>query len=728
MPPLRSTCLLAALLLYSVPSAHAQSPDDRAALSRYLTSDSAAEPAAVLAGGTDSRAIQSLRLGVGHLRLARTTEGRAHLDAAQAAFDEAIYRAPDNWPWPWYGLALADLALHDAGFVVKPSVHSPAGVYYRDAAIRALGRALAADSSFPPAAALLAERLAPADDPTLTAEVRKAIRLAVVSGSAAGPAPWLVFGRMQRSLGQDDSALTAFRAYLSAGGDTAVALLEQARSLRALSDSAAAPHTYLKGAEHAGTPAGRREYRKDVAWVASLHELAALDSLPLSSVGNWLIAFWAKRDASALRAPLSRLGEHLRRWRFVFENFTVPNATPAGRGALRMALAEKSSYGGGGDAAIIDQLYGDSRLNSGAIGAEFVDDRALVYLRHGEADAVGLAPARPGGIPAAVSWQYSSPSGKLLFHFSCEAYCVLVPFPGQLDGLMALDVRYERLRLQYETGQLSRILLARLNDDIREDLIQGLSTDGFPAEFDRQLAPESQFYAVGAGTGQLLAVFALPGQHLTGIPLDAGAMGYPVTLRLIATNANGDVVRLDTLRNFRSAASLGEGQFLFGLSQLTLPAGTWDVRLLVSQPDAKAGGAIGRLGVTIPAQDALAISDLVLGRAGTGLQWNGPHGAVQLSPLDAYTQDSTVEIYYEVSGTRTATDYRTEVELKGVYGDAEGELRLGFDDRADGAIIVSRRTVSLENLDPGQYRITVTVTDQNSGRTATQTRLLNVGE
>ncbi|HEU4799409.1 MAG TPA: hypothetical protein VFS94_02130, partial [Gemmatimonadales bacterium] len=182
------------------------------------------------------------------------------------------------------------------------------------------------------------------------------------------------------------------------------------------------------------------------------------------------------------------------------------------------------------------------------------------------------------------------------------------------------------------------------------------------------------------------------------------------------------------LRNFRSADSLGKGQFLFGLSQLTLPAGTWDVRLLVTQPDADAGGAIGRLGVTIPAQGTLAISDLVLGRASTGLQWNGPHGLVHLSPLDAYSQQGEVEIYYEVSGASPNTDYRTDVELKGVYGDAEGELRLGFDDLAEGALLVSRRTVSLENLDPGQYRVTVTVTEEDTGRTATQTRLLNVVE
>ncbi|HEU4801278.1 MAG TPA: hypothetical protein VFS94_11690, partial [Gemmatimonadales bacterium] len=109
--------------------AHAQSPAARVALSRYLTADSTTEPSVALASGTRDEAMQSLWLGVEQLRLAGTDEGRAHLDAAQAAFDEAIFRAPDDWPWPWYGLALADFALDDSGFVVKPSVHQPAGVY-----------------------------------------------------------------------------------------------------------------------------------------------------------------------------------------------------------------------------------------------------------------------------------------------------------------------------------------------------------------------------------------------------------------------------------------------------------------------------------------------------------------------------------------------------------------------------------------------------------------------
>jgi hypothetical protein len=106
--------------------------------------------------GIGARALNMLCEGLIRLRPESLGTDRAVLDRAQAYFDEAIYRAPDNWPWPWYGLALTDLALDSAGYTVKPSMHQPAGMYYRDAAIRALGMALAADSGFAPAAQLLA--------------------------------------------------------------------------------------------------------------------------------------------------------------------------------------------------------------------------------------------------------------------------------------------------------------------------------------------------------------------------------------------------------------------------------------------------------------------------------------------------------------------------------------------------------------------------------------------
>jgi tetratricopeptide (TPR) repeat protein len=170
------------------PALHAQAPAARQQL--ITLHDSVARLASTedvtTIAGTERAALERnksdamllMQTGLAQLRLGQLSTDRAPLDQAQSLFDEAIYRAPDNWPWPWYGLALADLALDSTGAVVKPSMHSGAGVYYHDAALQALGKALAADSSFIPAAALLGDILLPFGERSLNDELKRAVRRA----------------------------------------------------------------------------------------------------------------------------------------------------------------------------------------------------------------------------------------------------------------------------------------------------------------------------------------------------------------------------------------------------------------------------------------------------------------------------------------------------------------------------------------------------------------------
>lgn len=737
-PPVRLTILLL-LLTSAAVQVRGQAPAERLRLvalqdsTMQIASPEAAQALAVnesvhIKRG-DANTLLLMRAGFIQLSLGRLSSSREPLDQAQSLFDEAIYRAPKNWPWPWYGLALTDLALDSGGYTVKPSMHQPAGMYYRDAAIRALGMALAADSSFAQAARLLAERLTSTTDPAVNDDVVRAIRRAA-SSVEAGPQPWLVFARMQRSLDHPDSALVAFRNYLAAGGDTAVAFIEEARSLLAAGDTAAAAPMYLRGAGHAGTGDGRAEYRRDLAWIASPVELQAFDSLPLGSIGQWVAAFWAKRDAEELRGPRERLTEHIRRWVYVHDHFTASQLGTKVALALRMPLTSREperlpsltrNFGVFAlDAADLPpgvpmspaELIQQSYLNVTTGSTEFLDDRALIYMRHGEPEKVVLSPGKPGDA-SPLSWAYDTPAdGRLVLSFKCTLYCLLVRFPISTAGLEALDPHF-------------LMPSAKLLRDIEHDLAIGLATDGFPPRFEQELAPEAQFYAVGE-PGLVLVVFALPAGKLVGQSLAHGAVGYPITLRLIATDAHGQVARVDTTRRFRSSMPLGKGQYLFGLEELRLAPGTWNVRLLVSQPGLDAGGAIGRIGVTVPAVNAFALSDLVLGREGSSLTWESPAGVVPLNPLDAFPPKGSAELYYELHGATPGTTYQTDIEVKGIYGDAKGTVHLAFNETAKAALVRTWRSIGLDQLEPGQYRITVTVTDPGTRRTAVQSRLLNV--
>jgi hypothetical protein len=306
----------------------------------------------------------------------------------------------------------------------------------------------------------------------------------------------------------------------------------------------------------------------------------------------------------------------------------------------------------------------------------------------------------------------------------------LDPRFAALEGEIRMTNPDGRSRLlSGSTSGAARRLAEAMARDGQRNITVGLSTDEFSPDFAEHIDPHVQFFAVGqpaSGTSRALAVFAFAGEQLTSSPLQDGGIVYPVSLRFIATDAEGRVVRQDTTRYFRTSAPLGAGQYLFGTEEMMLGAGTWDVRLLVTQPNADAGGALERRAVILAPGSELGLSDLVFGREGSGLSWHSPTGDVPLNPLDAYPRTGSVEVYYELSGARAGVEYRTQVELDGDAGDATGRVQLGFSEKADGPVMRLRRSVALDPLKGGQYRMTVTVTEEGTGRAVTRSRLLNV--
>jgi hypothetical protein len=101
---------------------------------------------------------------------------------------------------------------------------------------------------------------------------------------------------------------------------------------------------------------------------------------------------------------------------------------------------------------------------------------------------------------------------------------------------------------------------------------------------------------------------------------------------------------------------------------------------------------------------------------------------VPLNPLDAFPPKGSAELYYELHGATPDSTYQTDIEVKGVYGDAKGTVHLTFSEKARDSLVRARRSIGLDKLEPGQYQVTVTVTEQGTGKTAVQSRYLNVRE
>src|SRR5919197_4525013 len=345
-------------------AALAQSPVDRATLeslrdSLGLITDSAAlhrlEAATIqIAKAHRDDPVLHLRLGFIGYRLGELTKIRSHYDDAAGEFEWAAELRPD-WPYPWYGLGMAELAIGEHSSIAIENLRQMLGKDYLSKAARAFARATEADPAFASAVVDLANT-------ALTQRIRPRLEVALnaVRLAAAGPAGkhadvQLVRGRVEREAGEADSALSAFSAYLAVGGDSGVGLLELARTHYYAGHPTEGWGSYFAGARAATSALALTLYRLDLSWVDDSAELAAFDGLrDPDARGRWLEQFWTRRDVVEARDVGERLAEHYRRWFYARRNFRL--------------VSRHRHYD-------ITEVYRSDQ-------AEF-DDRGIIYLRHG---------------------------------------------------------------------------------------------------------------------------------------------------------------------------------------------------------------------------------------------------------------------------------------------------------------------------------------------------------
>ena len=675
-----------------------------------------------------------LRMGLLAYRIGEVTSGTKHFDDAAGEFEWASDLRPD-WPYPWYWLGRAELAIGESGFIPLENVREALGLDALSKGAKAFARAVAVDPSFSKALVDLAntalrQRIAPRLD-----LAQRALRLAAATPAGRLPEVLLARGRVELELDERDSALAAFRSYLAVGGDSAVGGVELARTLALLGRPDSAVAAYLGATRARPTSAGREAFRRDLAWIATPRELADFDRLPDDSLAPWLRRFWNGRDVEDARRPGARLVEQFRRYAYARANFRL--------------TTRHRHYD-------IAETYRDSSQ------AEF-DDRGVIYMRHGEPD--GTARYTAPGIDPNETWVYRRPPPEhdLVFNFVAaghvqdyklveslldvygfSAAVVLQTRPdiptsvvsGLLESRSTIAPIYERLEEQGTAGRGP--LLAEERALGRESIRIGTTTDDYALRFGTDLDPiVSSFVLADSERHPVLhVVFALPGAGLRSYPAPGG-VGYPFEFRVIVYDSTFHrVAGLDTLRVFRSPADVPDRSYLTEQLSVPVPAGHFHFHFVVQELQADAGAMVRAHAVDVPRTDSgFSASDLVLGLEGSGLSLRRTGGDIPLDPLSRFPRDGTVEVYYELYGLPqgTAVPTRLSVEpaggrslLQRIFGGGRG-ANLEYNTVTDAANIARvRQRIVLTALRPGHYVLTVTLRDPSTHRPIVRRRRFEI--
>jgi hypothetical protein len=542
---------------------------DGSTVQQFLAREQAARP-------SGEKELQRLRLAWTLTRLGQLSDSAPPMVDALLQFYEASVRRP-QWPYPWFGLGATKLALDQIGAREVRSQHQTAGSGWRWGAANAFLKAVTIDSSYVAAAVELGTTVMRTPTWTNLRPVISSMDRAARSGQG-GTEVWLVLGRLERQIDSNAAALRAFDAYLALPeADRGLGQLERARTLFALGRPVEAERAYYGGAADPSVTA-RALYRKDISWIADSAELAILDTAGGGSLPATLGRFWRDRETASGRAPGSRIAEHYRRWDVAMHRYR-----------LAPEFIHQWTFG---------EVYRSAQSE--------VDDRGVIYLRHGEPD--DRASFIDDGVPPNESWVYHRPTGDLTLHFTQDigasgwhlidgltrleiSPCLL---PGLFDSRGGIDPAYQVLadrarndsvkiwfaadrgdvaavrfrqacsrRALPRGQQLAAVIglgtstvvpeyfLTHLPDRERlasvRNIESAVHTDTDPLRYRAPLQPILQVYGVGGtrqGAGKLLIVWAIPGEDHPRTDTIPGVQGvvYSARIRANVTDSTGKLV------------------------------------------------------------------------------------------------------------------------------------------------------------------------------------------
>ncbi|MEP6573945.1 MAG: GWxTD domain-containing protein [Gemmatimonadota bacterium] len=655
-----------------------------------------------------------LRLGFIAFRLGEIA-GHSHFDDAGSEFEWATTLRP-QWPYPWLGLGEAEDRLGDSQISVVAGLQAMFGKDHLTRAANAFAKSVQVDPSFVNGLVELASTALRQRVNIKVDLARQALRLAASTSASANPEVLLWRGRVEREVGDADSALAAFNSYVAGGGNRPLGLLEVART-RFFMGSVEGQAPYYEGAALPDTNAVA-SYRADLALIANDSALAEFDQNPGARRVAMLHRFWGERDRKEMLHDGERLREHYRRLYYARRNFLL--------------VSTRRHY----DIA--------ERYRSGS--ADY-DDRGVIYIRHGE--PTERASFTAPDLWLNESWRYARADGDLVFHFVARedvqdfklvesvfdvldfAATVRLRQAGPGGDLTSVSSQLAQSR-EHMSPIYSKLLgggaassQRYLTEERRmgaRSIRIGTTTDSDELRFAKELSSRVELIAAGrdSASGLLQVTYAIPGSAIEPVPSNRGSL-YPIRLRLSVANSRGETVaRVDTTRVFLAKTPVPSTEHLVGRIAVPVTPGLLTYRLAIQEGD-EVGRVFPTDTITAPEVSGRGfdVSDLVIGSRSANLGWREDAAdTVFFNPVGVYQSGTEMELYYEVYGLPQGEPFKTQLAvtkeggggLFGLFG-KKAAISLRFEDHTEGTQTRIHRSLPLEKLSTGRYHIDLLVTD-----------------
>jgi hypothetical protein len=255
------------------------------------------------------------------------------------------------------------------------------------------------------------------------------------------------------------------------------------------------------------------------------------------------------------------------------------------------------------------------------------------------------------------------------------------------------------------------------------------------------IATEVAQFRAADGGAEVVGVVGVPGFSAADLLMYTNDQDPVLTIALVDTTK--DWIRRNTTTERTSANDFKAGWNLAYTVSTPAPAGhNVALRLGLENAYGTVGG-VSKETINVESFDpsALTMSDVVIAPSGAIGSFMRGKERVALAPGHVYTTAEEPVLYYEVYGTAPDAELTTQVRvepiresalerMRSVLGRDDGSVTASFKERApapNGQFgVQQKRTIGLGQLVPDDYRITVTVTDNATGRSTSREKVIKI--